>query len=389
MITQLAEKDKAIIIDAGDEGVLLALNVDFSTVFMGRVYDNNNNVFLCTLMCRRETATTHEFMTELSSVLLKFKCTNFKVQPIAIEKGTKTETAEHYLLCPGIHGVHSRTDDELIDNLTLFFGVAKSQLQLMKRFSPGNYLNRASKITVYKDGQAAVARVRHLQNPPRYRQSTDSACFLSPPLMIGPATVNVNLHRKIYVGMDQAKIIKIGESGVLWAEDMHVCSVFVGTIYRHTEYQGTIMCRRGVGTVNTFADSINRALREYPDQHRLIFKPRLIQTCGTPETIIYKVSCGLTGKILPKPEGQHARTDDELISNLSFILRLKESELKSVIQPIFGINKIINGCKAEISGTGNINYSRQESIRNVATATVTASTSAQSTPPEVIDLTKD
>lgn len=380
MITQLILMDNAAIIEKGEEGILLSENITVSSVFCGTIYEDD--VYLCTLMCRRELSTTSDFMAALGKVLYKFNSNNLALKPISFEVAGKTDATKHYPQCTGLHGIHHFTDVELMDNLNTYFGIERVRLHRIIRFAPGSDARgRTSKVTVFKDGRVEIARVRHLQaTADRIRDNASTV--VEPPQHIGPAIRQVISLLPLQVNMDEARVIRVGERGLLYADNIQVCTVFIGKIYQNNKYQGTIMCRRGVGSLETFSNNVNIALKAFINPYLLVFKPSIIRTGITTDTSIYKASCKTTNTSLPKVLGIHGRTDEELIFNLCLLFRLNEKSLKDVVQPAFGPNSDVIACRVEVDSTGDQNYTEQTSaVYPITPAAPTAPVASCSTAP--------
>lgn len=392
-IYQIGE-DSVEIIDIGYKGILLANHVYFSSVFAGTLYKEDD--IIGTIMCRREVATTNEFMRTLDAALAPYNSTEFTVKPILFETGRGTNTKKYYdKLSPSTpRGTHSQTNYELMNNLNNRFSIKHSQLRSLQQCAPGNFSHgRSSKLTVHADGRTEIALIRHLQSNHFVPPGRLSNTILPSLVRTVEAPAPIHTIPQQYIGTDDTMHIKKGSRGTIMATDMQVCSVFVGKLFRQGHYKGTIACRRGIGPSQNFAYSVNRVLREYHNHTTLVCQPIVIMAGITTDTMLYKKASLTTGTILPASLANHARTDEELIKNLSSILKIPQDELKKVSRTEFCMANNIIGMQVIVNSVGTLHFNSEKNRLSpmtplpgpsgtVPTATVTSS----SIPPGTVPL---
>lgn len=348
--------DSVEIIDIGSEGVLLANDVHISSVFAGSLYAKDE--VIGTLMCRREVATTNEFMRTLDNALAKYNSTDYSVKAIMFQTGWGTKTKRYYdQMTDTPHGTHSETKPELMDNLNKCFSIEQGTLRKMLKMAPGdNIKGRSSKLTVYANGRTEISLVRHLEASHYVRPSMAKNGFYPLLQKSIPAPPAIRTVPQQSIVMDETINIKKGSRGTMTALDMQVCSVFVGKLFRRGHYKGTIMCRRGIGASHIFDYSLKSILRSYHNHNDLDLNPIVIMAGITTDTMVYKESCKSTGTHLPSVIGHHARTDEELISNLSRILKTPEYKLKNVSRVEYGIPNQMIGFQVTVDSYGNLHF---------------------------------
>lgn len=151
------------IIENGVTGVLHAGRMDFSSVFIGKVYKNGEN--LCSLMSHRGKETFFDFRYALDSILSPYGHTyDLILQPIAVQTGPYPCVLLSRRLGEDnprniVKSFHDRTDIELVHNMSSIFNLDREKLYDMIEDGPGiDSVTNTSTACVDKFGEIYVEK---------------------------------------------------------------------------------------------------------------------------------------------------------------------------------------------------------------------------------------
>lgn len=358
---KIVARDGSEIIKAGEEGTLKAEDITVCSVFIGKIY--RKDVYQCTIMCRRELGTTYDFIKNLDAALKQLDYNTYlKLDPITIQMGSDTITASYYTSKNDPHGVHSNTHDELARNLSKRFNIGEVKLRSLIKPGPADKNNGITcQAHVDKTGQVIVPlNQAHLLNPsgprtfPVHGLIEPAARKKLHPLASSPTSTALCSRNIISVGMDEASIVYTGQNAILIAENLKVCSVFVGKIYRGIEYECTIMCRKGVGTSESFLRTIDTAMFLFPNKKTLSIIPMTLQTAPNVNVHDYASNMLMQGITIPEPTGEHHYTDDALIEDLFLCFNIQRQRLVQIKECAPTTDSDTGMCKATVTDKGNI-----------------------------------